>query len=217
MGRVDKVLFLGAFNKKVGKVVGANWRGIDVIRSLPRKSSKPPTELQQNQRDKFKLVTSFLSWIGVLIDIGYKSLSKIKTPMNVAVNYHLKEAITGIAPNFTIDFAKVRFSVGRLELPGNAEVASVTGGDVKFDWTHTLPNDRYIDATDLLTVMVYNPLKDKFVSVRSIVARSAMTYTLALPADFVGDSVHCYISFNSVLTKNLVSNSLYLGSIPVTI
>lgn len=36
---------LGAFSGTVGPVVGASYRGKDVIRSRPKKSSKPATEL----------------------------------------------------------------------------------------------------------------------------------------------------------------------------
>jgi hypothetical protein len=44
---------LGGFRKKTGSVVGAYWRKLDVIRGLPRKSSKPPTIAQLNQQLKF--------------------------------------------------------------------------------------------------------------------------------------------------------------------
>ncbi len=51
---------LGGFSGTVGPVVGAHWRGKDIIRARPRKSSKPPTDLQLIQQAKFKLVTRFL-------------------------------------------------------------------------------------------------------------------------------------------------------------
>ncbi|HNP33863.1 MAG TPA: DUF6266 family protein [Flavobacterium sp.] len=52
---------LGPFSGKVGTVVGANWRGKDIIRSLPKKTNRTTTETQQLQRDKFTAVSEFLT------------------------------------------------------------------------------------------------------------------------------------------------------------
>lgn len=51
---------LGGFSGKVGTVVGANWRGLDIIRSRPKISKRNPTEKQLEQQMKFKLAISFL-------------------------------------------------------------------------------------------------------------------------------------------------------------
>lgn len=206
---------LGGFRKKTGSVVGAYWRTLDVIRSLPRVSGKPATPLQKDQQAKFGLVTSWLSWIGPLIDTGYKSISKIATPMNEAVSYHLKNAITGVSPNFGIDYTKVKFSTGKLELPPDIQIATTEASRLDYSWEYSGLNEKFVDASDMATVMVYNPLKDKFVFISDAAPRSANLYNLVLPPDFSGDTVHCYISFNSVLTKRLVSNSFYMGALPV--
>ena len=54
---------LGAFSGKVGPVVGATWRCKYVMRGLPKKGNRLPTEFQQVQRTKFTMVTEFLSGI----------------------------------------------------------------------------------------------------------------------------------------------------------
>jgi len=51
---------LGGVSGKVGTVVGANWRGKNIIRAIPRKSGKKPSPLQVEQRSKFKLMSNFL-------------------------------------------------------------------------------------------------------------------------------------------------------------
>jgi len=207
---------LGGFRNKTGSVVGAYWRKLNVIRGLPRKSSKPPTQAQLNQQFKFGLVTGFLSWIGDLIELGFKSvIGSSVSPMNYAVAYHLKNAITGVAPDFMIDYAKVIFSKGKLELPIDADVTSNPGAELEFNWMPGGPDDRYLDETDMLSILIYNPTLNRFVKLTNAAPRSAGTYTLTVPATYGSQEVHCYISFNSVKTKFLASNSLYLGRVPI--
>src|ERR1700741_3098626 len=52
---------LGGFSGKTGSVIGSNWKGRTVMRSLPGKRSKAPTQVQLDQQEKFKLVVGFLS------------------------------------------------------------------------------------------------------------------------------------------------------------
>ena len=53
-------------------------------------------------------MTSFLSKASGLIDVGFKS-ADTATPMNKAVAYHLKEAVVGIYPDFSIDMEKFKY------------------------------------------------------------------------------------------------------------
>ncbi|MBE9601874.1 DUF6266 family protein [Pedobacter sp. MC2016-24] len=207
---------LGGFANKTGSVVGAYHRGQDTIRALPRNSGKAPSQAQKDQRLKFGLVTGFLGRISNLIDNGYAAAgAKITTAMNEAVSLHLKSAVTGLSPNFTFNYAKLIFSKGKLLMAQSVLADSIAGGKVKFSWDHVEQDDKLIDGTDLVTILIYNPAKDRFVSVRDAVARSAKSYSMSIPADFSLDDVHCYISFSSVKKRNLVSDSLYVGLLPV--
>ena len=44
MGTYNKGI-LGPFSGKVGTVVGASWRGKDVMRSLPKKTDRTPDDI----------------------------------------------------------------------------------------------------------------------------------------------------------------------------
>ncbi len=48
-----------------------------------------------------------------------------------------------------------------------------------------------------------------------MIVRSALTFTLQMPADFIDDEVYVYMSFNSVITKHLTSESVCRGPVPV--
>lgn len=201
---------LGGFRKKTGSVVGSYWRKQDVIRALPRSSGKPPTQQQIEHKQKFAAVTSFLSKASGLIDAGYRS-GDTQTPMNKAVAYHLKEAITGAWPNFAVDMQKFKYSIGSLELPFSVGVAMLPDAKARFEWDRTTDNDKFISPTDAVTVVAYNTDKNVFVKQVAATTRSIGYYELELPEVFMSDNLHFYISFSSTL-KKLNSESKYLGA-----
>lgn len=205
---------LGGFRNKIGKVVGARWRRLDTMRAMPRASNKPPTIKQQSQRSKFALVMGFLIYMAELIDEFYRG-TPTSSPMNEAVAYHIKNAVTGVAPNFTLDYTKLVFSKGALKLPSSYSVDTTAAAKIDFNWVLDGADNRYKDDTDVINVMVYNPTKNQFVSMLAAAPRSALTYVLPLPLDFVGDSVYCYFSFSSTKKKNLCSDSVFVVQIPV--
>ena len=206
---------LGGFRNKAGSVVGSYWRTLDVIKGLPRISGKAATPAQILQRDKFRIVTSGLTWIAPLIQTGFKAKSKIATQMNLAVAYHLENAIKMVAGVPGLDWTKLKFSEGKVTVPSDASAGTGAGVSLDFEWTNLGTDSRFKAATDKLTVLVYNELKDKYVFYENIVDRSAGAYNMVLPGDFSGDLVYVYISFNSTTEKELVSNSVYLGKVPV--
>jgi hypothetical protein len=75
MGRIKKGI-LGGFSGKVGTVVGANWKEISYMRSLPQKVKNPRTEAQRKQRSKFLLVVNLLKPLNPLLRIGWKLHAK---------------------------------------------------------------------------------------------------------------------------------------------
>ena len=206
---------LGGFRKKAGAVIGSYWGSLDVIKGLPRISNKPATQAQLDQRSKFGMVTGFFSYLGDLIEVGYKALSGVETPMNTAVSYHLRNAVTGVSPNFTMDYPQVMFSQGKVKKGGNAVVSATTVAELDFSWTFSGIDGRFEKGTDRLSILVYNRDKHDFVTIKDIVARSVGAYTLSLPVDFSGDLVHVYIGFTSFFDKLKVSDSQYLGSFTI--
>lgn len=206
---------LGGFRNKTGSVVGSYWRRLDIIKGLPRKSGKAPTQRQLNQQSRFGITTSVLKWITPLIEVGFKSVAKISTPMNVAVGYHLKEAIAGVAPDFSFDYTKLAFSVGSLMLPVNLTVSGVVAGTLDFAWEDDRKDNVRLNETDMASFLVYNIEKDEFAIYMDVAPRSAKAYTLTLPNHFSGDNCHCYVAFHSVLRTELCSSTHHFGSLPV--
>lgn len=194
----------------LGNHVGRRTRGENIIAMRPAKSKKPPTVAQINQRLKFGLVASWLRRLGSVIDIGFKDYDAEMSARNAAFSYNLLRAVTGIAPNFTIDYAKVMFSLGLLDLPNTPEVSVVAAAKLDYSWAATTGDTNGL-ATDKLTFVVFNPSKNKFVTLKGGAVRSALAYSLQLPGDFSGDTVEAYFSMVSADGK-LVSDSFYVGS-----
>ena len=121
--------------------------------------------------------------------------------------------MSGTAPNFVIDYPNFLYSKGRLSAAYSPEVETTVAAQLKYTWLATLGTG-IGGPTDMATIVVYNPIKDVFVTMTSAAARSALTYTLLVPADFSGDIVQCYISFVSADGK-VASDSLFVTATEV--
>jgi len=213
MGKYKKGI-LGAFSGKVGTVVGSTWNGIDYMRSLPKPSTKAPTDLQMIHRAKFGLVTGFLKPIGTLVNLGYKSQASGMTGYNVATADMMAGAITGIYPDFEVDYSKVLFSKGSLTDAWDVAAASTNPAEVNVNWTDNSGSGTAKD-TDKAVILIYNPEKSAFVyNLNNGAMRSAATDTIVLPAAFSGDTVEVWVAFMTPDRKTF-STSIHAGEIVV--
>ena len=105
-------------------------KGEDIIRVKSKKPCTSNTEAQINQRAKFRLVTGFLQAINFLLKIGFKKVAgDLMSPYNYACQFALKNAISGEAPNFEIDYSKVLISDGGLSQVKGAGAVLADGDD----------------------------------------------------------------------------------------
>jgi len=212
MGKYKKGI-LGPFRGIIGTVIGSIWNGIQYMRSLPEQSGKNPSTEQLNIRFRFSLIGSFVKVMQNHIAVGYQSFTNGMTPANAAMGYHLKNAVTGIAPDYEIDFAKVVLSVGKLNEANKSKAVPTANVEINCEWEASSSTE-YNDKLDLATIVVYHPERNIVVSAKGVAPRSALKYKMTLPFDFAGDEVHCWIYFVSPTGKS-VSNSSYLGKLTV--
>jgi hypothetical protein len=210
MGEIRKGI-LGGFSGKVGTVIGANWRGKDIMRSLPKKSGRIATEQQELQRAKFALVAHFLTPLADVIRNYYGQGQGLKSRRNLAMSYHITDAITGNFPDLMIDYERVVLTKG--DLLGPQDITSTAAADTKinFEWADN-SNQGTAKPTDKLLVVVYNPAKDLFEVRENVADRNATMAEVTLPANFTGDTVVCYVSFISE-DKKKFANSLFMNEI----
>lgn len=200
---------LGGFSGKVGTVIGSSWKGISYMRGRAQNVKNPRTEGQMEQRSKFSLTLEFLKPITAYIRTGYKMYANKQTAFNAAMSYIVKNAVSGIYPNYMLDFSQILVSRGTLTQPLNAN-ASMSAGKVSVSWTD---NSGQGDAQpiDVAMPLAFNTDKGETVFSTNSATRADQLAELTFPADWAGDTVEIYIGFISADGIN-VANSLYLGS-----
>ena len=213
MGTFKKGI-LGSFSGKVGNVVGASWRSITYMRSLPSVTRNPRTEKQLSQRNKFSLIGKFLKTIIPVIRMGFKNIAgATNSAYSAAMSYNLQNAVKGEYPNFEIDFPRVGIALGELYPANNAKIAS-EAGKLLFSWDATLQNNT--STEDRVMALVYNPVKGEAAYDLNMATRADGTGQLEVPPTWEGDTVETYLAFASE-DGTQVSNTVYTGSIDIVV
>ena len=210
MGTIKKGI-LGGFSGKVGTVVGASWKGIAYMRSLPQKVKNPRTQPQRMQRSKFALTLALLQPMTAFLRIGWKLYAHKQSPFNAAMSYTINNAIIGTYPNYDIDPSKVLVSRGALPAATNTFVSFNTGNvEIEFQWEDNSGNGS-AKVTDKALIAILNLVKGEAITDTGAV-RPDCAQNVVVPAEWLGDEVHTYMGFISEDGKE-VANSVYLGKV----
>jgi len=207
MGTIKQGI-LGGFSGKVGTVIGASWKGIDYMRSIPVSVLNPNTPAQVEHRAKFSAIVNFLKPLTAFLRIGFKSQAIKMSGYNAAMAANFKNVITGTYPAFAIDYSKVSVSQGNLPGAMNPTTVSAIAGTVRFTWENNTWETN-ASADDQAVLVVYNPIKQAAVSVIGGITRAAGAQSVTLPNSFAGDEVQCYIAFTNA-NQSVISNSQYV-------
>lgn len=211
MGTIKKGI-LGGFSGKVGNVVGASWRGIDYIRSMPASVFNPRTEAQVTQRTRFSLIGKMMKTLIPVIRVGYAGLvGKGKSAFSEAMKYNVINAVIGLFPDFEIDFEAVKITTGKLYGTGSAS-ATAAAGSISYVWDTDLLNNAA--ASDRVILAAFNPTRNESVYNMHAADRADGNASLSLPPTWDGDQADSYLAFISEDGK-LVADSLYTGRVTV--
>lgn len=205
---------LGGFSGKVGNVVGARWRGKNIMRSLPQRGKYVPTEEQLIQREKFSAVIKFLTPLKPVVGkyFGYKQ--RDKSVYNLATSYHLKEAVVESAGVYVMDYPRVMISKGELRGLMDPVVATAAGQVLDFAWTDN-SGQGYAQQDDEFIVVVYSPDADLYELFIAIATRDLGGVSVTLPLYMSGFDVHIWATFTTANGK-AAAISNYLGAHTVT-
>jgi hypothetical protein len=211
MGRIKKRGSIGSLSGAVNDVVLSEWNDIPVVRSLPKKSSKPATTAQQEQQAKMAIAVQFAVAVKKVLSAGYKSYAVRMSGYNAGVRDLLNYAITGESPNYRIDYTKVQVSRGRLHGESN-EAVKAEAGQVVFTWSYEA--DAEIAANDKAVLVVYCEALGQCLFTLKGADRSTGTASIAV-ARFKGREVHTWLAFISADGNN-TAPSKYTGVVTIT-
>lgn len=204
---------LGGFSGKVGNVVGGNWKGVDYMRSKSSFKNLNPSDAQLAQQLKFGMCIRFLQTMSGLLEQSFNNFAVKKTGVNSALSYTLKNAVTGVYPLFSIDYANVLVSRGDLPNVLAPSIVMGAGSQLVYSWTDN-SGVGVAKPTDKAMPVAYCPSLNQCIYITSGADRSSLTDTLNLAA-FSGKTVETYLGFVSDSGLN-VASSIYTGSVVVS-
>ena len=211
MGTIKQGI-LGGFSGKVGSVIGGVWKGISYMRGIALHIANPKTDAQLAQREKWAVTMRFLKPLTEFLKTGFKQYAVKMSGINAAMQYNIKNALTGSYPNIAIDYPNALVAKGNLAGSLNAVASSTVAGTVKFDWEDN-SGEIGASSTDKTLIVIYNPSQNQAVTVNQLAERGDGTQTVTVPASFSGDLVQCYMAF--ITEDGTVSNSAFAGAVTV--
>ena len=204
---------LGGFSGKVGTIVGSNFRGKDIIRSVPKPSSKPATDKQLLQQAKFKLVISFMQPLKAIQTRFFGQNSGVKSRINLAVSYLLDNAVDVVLDVPQFIYNKILITKGDRAGFQNLTTALGVGQQITFTWEDNSAQGN-ADALDSASVVFYCEELGSFEIYEGVATRLDLSADITLPAFYLGKAVHVWLYFNDVAEKQ-ACNSNYQGLLTI--
>lgn len=206
---------LGGFSGKTGPVIGSSWRGKPVMKAKPIfKKNRTFTVPQQNQQEKFKLMTSFLSSIDYLLNGTYKKAGKAKSGYQEAFAENLKNAVLGEESPFSVNYPNVKLAHGSIPFLSAVTCQAETDNRVKFSWNLITDPGKKASEADRAIAVLYCEEMAMFIT-SDFTHRRSEQELLVDATSFSGKEVHSWFFFLSD-NEAMASVSRYTGTVTVT-
>lgn len=202
------------FRGKIGNIVGVRWRGMDVLRSAPRKTTKAPTEKQLLQRAKFSEAVRILTPLREVLMQFYGPEPAGKTRYNAALSYTVSRVVEARGENLLISPARIMPAKGELTALANAAASTADGLNYKVTWQD---NSEFGNASPG-DVLHYAVVAADFTGAfcRAAAAVRADGNASVAVNDFFKDKACLFYAWLVSSDGKLVSNSEYLGEFVAT-
>lgn len=209
MAEIKKGL-LGPVTGKVGPVVGLQYRGKNILRAVPKKSTKQASTKQIQQRSKLTLVVQFLKDIRTFINAHYPSQiinGSTKVGYDQIRSTLMKEAMIWDNDLLYIQIEKVVVSMGPLPPAAIKKIAFLKNRKIKIQWDPLIFNG-LTSSDDTLTLLMYNENLNQFQQSEAIGKREDKYSTLVIPTNWETGKIHFW-SVWSTADQTMHSTSLY--------
>jgi len=216
MAKMKKGLY-GPISGKVGGIVGSSWRGIEFIKSRPKRT-RPPTEGELANRFVFAYTQLWLQPIKDFLEAGFRDDNHPVHGVNAAKSYLYKHALTKDGFNSVIHPELMKISVGTLPLSADIQVEKTSPDELTVTWnTDSITGGR---PDDQIMILIYG-VRDKdrvitgdvFGTVAGEFRRTGIEKIKVRPNPQNPDlDYHVYAAF-SAMDRSRQSDSMYLGTI----
>ena len=197
----------GAMRGKAGNLVGYVLRGKNYLRQKPSKRTGVTSEAELANRDKFRIVQSFVKPILEFVKVGFKDYGTTMGGYKTAVSNVRLNAIEGVYPDQFVNPALVKVSGGDLAAPENAEASLEENDLLRFTWSKKggIPYDQAM-------LLAYDPINQQTFMQTAAGFRKDGTDTLQLRRINKDAKYHVYLGFVAK-DRSRQAHSLYLGTV----
>ena len=199
---------LGGFSGKVGTVIGANWRGKNVMRSIPTPSKKKPTDAQLLQQMRFAKAIDFLQPVRSITNRYFGGSIRHLSGYNEATSYTLKNALELIDDLPVIVPERALLTKGDLAAVQQLTLTATTT-TLQADWPNNSGQGN-AKATDFMNVVCYCEENKLFVLFEEVAQRDSESVVLNIPDVFAGKELDVWY-YLSTEQRDKACTSMYLG------
>lgn len=205
-----KLINLFRFTGKLGDLVGCKGPHGYYLRKRSKPTTREPSVKQLEARARFELVNAFFAPLRDVVYLGamVPRLRGHKTAaLGEALSWALRHAVDGTYPDFQINPAKVRITMGAKEVPGDATFELHQSGLLEVGWNGQGSSINGYDD-DRIWMMAYD-VANKQLRMEERLRRDRGG-SLDLAGEPVGSEWLIYLSA-AERDMSVFSNSLYLG------
>jgi len=207
----------GEFNGKVGGLVYYQVEGKTYVRQAPPKQTKAKKKktspLRRLYQSKMTLTQSHLKSLTRAIAFGFQNLAVgARRPFHACVSYTLNNSFIADGPNFAIDPALIKVSLGPLLPPINAIAEKLEHG-INITWQSNAHISK-AKPWDKAFIVLHHPeqMFSEYITFGN--DRSSESQFVQLWESMLKKKCHVYLAFSQDQSNNgniLLSDSVYLG------
>jgi hypothetical protein len=196
----------GSISGRHGSAVAVVMKNNTNVLKVYNAPYDPKSEKQLAQRSKFGFVVSGMACLRGVFNVTFQK----NGGQNHGVSLAFKTAVTGTSPDYSIDYSKLIVSEGSVTVSKQATVQKTSGNSVMVNWSTKLMDSTI--ATDKVSLVFFQEEVRQAVFKQNCTLRSVGAFTMDLPKEWAGGTVHIWIYFS---TPNGSRNSLssYIGGI----
>lgn len=178
------------------------------IKRKPRATKKALTHPQLVQRLKFGMVVSFVKHLKLMVNIGLRKKTIKMTASNYATKLILSKAIIGDYPDFSINYAILRFTFGNLSECYIDNSSITTEGVLTMKWEEFQFRNMVDDNKDEVFIFLYDSMRKLSHNFSNAALRSDKSVQIKIPSFAADTDYHVWMFMVSPDQRN-ASRSQY--------